>query len=509
MVKRILILLFPILIMACHSKVDKQYPTGVEAVLKKAGCNRAELEKAIHYFAKKKDKQMLQAIYFLIENMDIHYSNTYYWRDKKGNKVDFSEFDYPNFQLAVDAIDSIREARGRLEFQDTIIYDMYAVSGQFLIDNVNRAFRSWRQSHYKGIPFQDFCEYILPYRVTVEPLQDWRSTYEEKYSWISDSLRTGNLEQVLIYAGIDFKLWFTSTYGKETRNEPLTRLGAQQLLFRQKGACEDIATLQAFSLRSQGIPVSYDIIPRWATSMGSHFVNEVFDEKMNPIKLDVTDITVANQPFKREPAKVFRVTYSKQAESLAMQEDSPDIPFGYLRMPNYKDVTSRYWTTTDITVSLFEGEQDKITYAYVYNYGDWQPVWWGRSHDNAVTFTDMPVGAVFLPAYYRNGWMVPTGYPVLNLKEGIISLKPDFSSSRTVELSQQEAYLIFRPGKRYELFYWDGDWKSLGIQIPKTDSSKMQFRNVPENALLLLIPEYSEGKERPFTVDRSGVRHWW
>ena len=43
MVKRILILLFPILIMACHSKVDKQYPTGVEAVLKKAGCNRAKL----------------------------------------------------------------------------------------------------------------------------------------------------------------------------------------------------------------------------------------------------------------------------------------------------------------------------------------------------------------------------------------------------------------------------------------------------------------------------------
>ena len=31
----------------------------------------------------------------------------------------------------------------------------------------------------KYIKFEDFCEYILPYRVAFEPLSEWRETYAE------------------------------------------------------------------------------------------------------------------------------------------------------------------------------------------------------------------------------------------------------------------------------------------------------------------------------------------
>ncbi|MCS3023059.1 hypothetical protein NXW75_02075 [Bacteroides xylanisolvens] len=56
-------------------------------------------------------------------------------------------------------------------------------------------------------------------------------------------------------------------------------------------------------------------------------------------------------------------------------------------------------------------KKERITYAYVFNYGDWKPAWWGKTNGDSVTFADMPVGAVFLPAYYRNGWMIPAGFP--------------------------------------------------------------------------------------------------
>ena len=69
-------------------------------------------------------------------------------------------------------------------------------------------------------------------------------------------------------------------------DEPLSRLSALQLLFRKRGACEDIAALQVFSLRSQGIPAAYDVIPWWATSMGSHFVNTVFNDETYQIGYD-------------------------------------------------------------------------------------------------------------------------------------------------------------------------------------------------------------------------------
>lgn len=488
---------------------NRQYPPEVEYVLVKSGENRHELEKMLRYFQEKGDEQMLQTAFFLVRNMDIHFSETYFWHDKDGNKVDFNEFDYPNFALAVDAIDSIRKVRGGLEFKDTVIYDMHSVTGQFLIDNINLAFECWRSSKFRDISFDNFCEYILPYRITVEPVQDWRQTYKEKYQWITERLGEYSLEKVLVYTGLDFNIWFTSTWGKETRNEPLSRLGAQQLLFRKKGACEDIAALQVFSLRSQGIPASYNIITYWATSMGSHFVNSVFTEKMEPLRVDMTNNTVVNRGLNREPAKVFRVTYSKRSETIAMQEAVENIPSGYLQMCNYVDVTSEWWETCNLSASLFAGRKERITYAYVFNYGDWKPAWWGKTDGGSVIFTDMPVGAVFLPAYYRNGWMVPAGFPVINKKEGAVCLEPDLQHTRIIEINQQDNYLKFRPGKRYELLYWDTDWVSVGIQTPSKDSTKMVFKNVPSNALLILVPEYSAGKERPFTIDENGKRHWW
>ena len=64
----------------------------------------------------------------------------------------------------------MRKKYGSLDFQDTIIYDVNSLTGKYLINNVNHAVDTWRLSEYKDIPFNDFCEYILPYRVTVEPV---------------------------------------------------------------------------------------------------------------------------------------------------------------------------------------------------------------------------------------------------------------------------------------------------------------------------------------------------
>ncbi len=68
---------------------SRQYPIDVETALEKAGNNRRELEKVWDYFIKKGDQQMLQAAYFLIRNMDIHYTETYYLTDTTGRKVEF------------------------------------------------------------------------------------------------------------------------------------------------------------------------------------------------------------------------------------------------------------------------------------------------------------------------------------------------------------------------------------------------------------------------------------
>ena len=110
---------------------------------------------------------------------------------------------------------------------------------------------------------------------------------------------------------------------------------------------------------------------------------------------------------------------------------------------------------------------------------------------------------------YNKGKFKVEGYPIVNGYNHQLLLVPDTIHTRNVTIKEQDKYLRFRPGKKYELFYWNNKWESLGVQTATLESSVLHFSKVPQNALMLLIPEYSEGKERPFIIMNDGTRHWW
>jgi hypothetical protein len=61
-------------------------------------------------------------------------------------------------------------------------------------------------------------------------------------------------------------------------------------------------------------------------------------------------------------------------------------------------------------------------------------------------------------------------------------------------------------GDLYELFYWRRRWVSLGEQVAQSD--RLEYDNVPQNALLLLHNHTKGVEERIFTVE-NGVQVWW
>lgn len=61
-------------------------------------------------------------------------------------------------------------------------------------------------------------------------------------------------------------------------------------------------------------------------------------------------------------------------------------------------------------------------------------------------------------------------------------------------------------GHNYELFYFDYDWHSLGQQRAVCDS--LSYTNVPQNALLLLR-DYTKGKEERVFIYKNGKQFWW
>jgi hypothetical protein len=466
-----------------YSQIVTNIPTNIDAVLKKSKANRGELEKVIIYCKNTGDPLKLKAAYFLIANMDIQYSFDYFWIDNAGKKIAFNELSYPNFNAASVAFEKVRKNNPTLHPQSVIYPDIEIIKGDFLINNIESAFQSWRKSPAKNISFDDFCEYILPYRVSVEPIQDWRSAYSKKFSWVSEKTKATSIKNILPYIAVDERSWFSDTWGKEDRKEPLPRLGALQLLFRKNGRCEDIADMEVFTLRSQGIPASLDIIPYWATASDSHFLNTVFDDKMTAIPYDVSRTPSINNPIAREPSKVIRMTYSKQPQVLANFEDQKNIPDGFMRAYNYVDITNQYWETTDIKCHLAPaGIEPMIAYACIFNGLSWKPTWWGRINNWNVTFTSMSKGAVYLPVYYQNSRTIPAAYPIAVGYHHEMLLKPDSIHKINLAIATQDKYLVLEAGKSYRLFYWNNSWKYLGQNVPNGINT-LSFSNIPSNAL--------------------------
>lgn len=481
--------------------------TVIENTLRMAGKNRPQLQKVLDHY--RSDSLKYRAACFLIENMDIHYSQTYYWADSLNRKVSFNELDYSNYELSTFALENLRKIIPGVHAVPVINRDVDVIKSDFLIKNIEAAFDSWKDR--KGLPFSEFCEYLLPYRVANEPLQDWREIYKENFGWIEDCVKINNAKSPSKYV-LDYMLEkFKDTYNREKRIEPLPRLGAMQLLHRMKGPCEDIADMEIFILRSQGYAASQEIIPYWATTSGSHLLASVrVNDLQKHVSLEIANVdSLKDKQFWREPSKVIRSTYSKQPGVLAEFEAADQIPNNFMRLLNYKDVTSQYWPAKDLSCPLTHPVTKKIVYACVLNYQIWQPTWWAKTDGDSATFTNMPKGVVYLPAYYENNKIIPAGFPVVLGYNHQEVLRPDTVNLRSVTITQQEKYLKFRPYKQYKLMYWDKEWKVTGSKTTEEDTQELIFKDVPSNTLFILIPEYSERKERPFIITNQGERVWF
>ena len=522
--KYILTFLFFILILGVQAQ--SKYPATVEVVLQQAKGNRVELEKSLDYFYKGKDSLKIKAINFLIENMPIHRSYNYYWADSLDNRLPYNELDYPSFDSSIKAFEALKAVTPKIHPVPNNYNDIDSIKGDYHIENVNRAFAELKQPWSNNLSFSDFCEYLLPYRVSIEPLEDWRGLYEKKFAWIMDSTKNQKQDSVVDFFENDCLHWFENTFFSETRKEPLPRLDALRLLHRKKGACEDRADVTVLEMRSQGIPAAVDFIPHWATSTWSHFLWGAPTLMKTPKEIN-TGLTKLIPPGKlklpREPGKVLRTTYSKQAGTLASIVNPDNIPQGFLRSVNYVDVTDQYWETKDVEVPINQPMKSKISpvafmgdisgneviYACVLNSQQWKVEWWGRAKGNAVKFNKLGKGAVYLPMRYTNKFLMPAGYPMAVGYNESHLLQPDTANRHTIHLPQQDKYLIYRPGKKYTLYYWGNKWITIGTQTAADSTTELVFEKVPKNALLLLVPEYTQHKDRPFEIMETGERVWW
>jgi len=175
----LLITLLLALLFSCNKK------SNLDKALELAGKNRIEIEKVLKHYSKNPDDRLkLKAARFLIENMDTYFFVTSPQLNAYYHTVD-SIFSLNNTsdELTEEQEALLTNLKKPNPFYFDSIPDLKYVSAEFLIDNIDRAFEAWKSPFAKDMNFDDFCEFLLPYKVNISDKPDfWRSIYSDTFS---------------------------------------------------------------------------------------------------------------------------------------------------------------------------------------------------------------------------------------------------------------------------------------------------------------------------------------
>ncbi len=149
--------------------------------------------------------------------------------------------------------------------------DLGGLPAEVLIENVELAIDARHEAPWKDeIDEYIFHTYILPHRVTQEPVQRWR---EKLHELVTPRVADMDLTQAALEVNRFAREWITYKPSSRRDQGPLTTME------RGIGRCEEEMIFTICALRSAGIPARYCATPCWCTSDGNHAWTEVYTGK--------------------------------------------------------------------------------------------------------------------------------------------------------------------------------------------------------------------------------------
>lgn len=495
------------LLVSCSS-----VPADLKKAFSLAGDNSAELAKVLRHYADQDDPRKLDAAKFLIANMEGHGYTVASFYDKEKNEVAFDALDYANFGEAQAAFDLLEKEHGELDYRrKRFDADLETITADYLIENIDLAFKARCERPWaKKLSFEAFCNYVLPFRGSNEPLNSWRGTCMERFDDLpskmkdpSDIKEAGGLINRTAHGWVGFD----SLYYLHPTDQ-----GFDEMMERRKGRCEDISNMVGYAMRANAVPSAADYTPFWANRDNNHAWEVILDENGR-----------GRAGLSNRAAKIYRKMFAIQPGNLAcIKRDDEEVP-RWLSGKSYSDVTAQYMETADVTIRLEAELPDKARFAYicVFNGGDWRAIHWGAIDDGSVTFSDMGRNIAYLPAYFVNKELVPAAPPFILTKAGEVRpLRPDDAGGPGLAIEivattpktpdadtlTERPMIRVKPGKAHELFVWKDGWESLGKKVAGDDP--VAFESIPPGGLYWLVQDGSRRLERIFTIEK-GKQVWW
>ena len=441
----------PILLLCVLGLVSCTRNVTLEQALELADNNRGELEKVLTYYQDSGLKQ--DAARFLIEHMPGCYGMDSLALGKLHPVYEAYDSisrasDYQTDNTWGERIDSLADKYASLFGVSATVMDLHHVKSEYLIREIDRSFEAWRRNVYaKDASFEDFCEYVLPYRRLNGLVADHaRDTFYHRHG-----------DEYYVKEGKD---WLDETDSLLHEYRHLTHSGfwgtripvqrAETFEYLRHGLCMHRCWYNSLLLSSLGMPVAIDFVPAWGNRNNSHTWNVVivggksysfeafWDADRWKYKRIYNNRNIDHLWGKFRLPKVYRYTYSNHiegpvADGKVLREDIPPL----FRNIKKKDVSAEYFDSHDVTLKLTETAPEDARYAYlaVFGYQQWHPVQWGKiKNDGTVTFRGMGKDMVYLPVYYKHGRTIPAGSPFKLESDGSMTPLEDNGQRENVHL---------------------------------------------------------------------------
>lgn len=358
----------------------------MEEALAFAGTNRGEMEKVLYHYNGNKEKKA--AAEWLIRNMPYHYG---YAPSPLMDSVRVI------LQDVLAGKNMERRRKEQLYVREAAlkkIYDSHVISAEYLIDNIERAFKARDKRPWnRRLSFDDFCEMLLPYRVGTESLESWRAMYEDRYGFVLDSLYRGS--DIMAACDSLNKALEQKFLLEEALQAP--DLGPGFLLDNRVGGCQEVSGFSLYLLRVLGIPAATDFLHKDVAHLWTVAADTTGRKEFLCLFAEYSgDPQVRGKVDFRTKGKVYRKLYAPVRGRL------------------FKDVSAEYFGDFTCEVPL-EKRTGETVWLGMFTGARWLPMEPGKKQGKKVSFSSFEPGMVYAPVTEEGKEL---GYPFIRYADG-------------------------------------------------------------------------------------------
>lgn len=465
----------------------------LERALKMAGENRRELEKVLDHYSG--DPERYEAARWLISNMPLHHSKAGPELEKYRRYYEVAA-DQPLAPNAVrDSLDSICGAPDLTKIN--IVYDIQTLDSAYIVENIDAAFEAREKYPWgKNVRWEDFLEFVLPYRLGDESLTQWRKPILQEYGDLIDSI--ASLPESVtprIASDLLYKEWIWRKNFKWTTALPIGPRIGPAIVEWKIGTCREKADGMAYLLRAAGLPAALHISSLRGDLNDTHSWGAVYDSDGSPwLPEQYTDSAYKSKvPAAKVQCETFSINHSAPLYAINTRLANP-----CMTDPFRRDETKWYLKPEKrkhfmMPLSNIEGviEGDTV-YIALSSRMEWVPVGMGVAQNDSVDFGYVGDRTVCVAGVMRNGKFHVRSYPFK-------TTVPDDGSLELLLPGERKQINIY---SKHNIIVGDFSWRMINGSFETSDSPDFstvdtlhRIRESPKR-LLTSVDVTDSGKHR-------------